>query len=126
MQNSFILPQRCFRLVFLLALVVATGTIGCNTSSEPERADNEGSTWQPPSDSVLKAKLDRALEIAANRRLSSATNNAWQVVHGCLAFGHDLKIEHNGKLIPCLDWILAGGDLKGWNMVPGDKGLESV
>lgn len=126
MQNSFLLPQRSFRLVFLLALVAAIGTIGCNTSTEPERADNEGSTWQAPPDSVLKAKLDRALEIAANRRLNSATNNAWQVVHGCLAFGHDLKIEHNGQLIPCLDWILTGGDLKGWNMVPGDKGLESV
>ena len=51
---------------------------------------------------------------------------AWQVVHGIEAFGRDLPIEHDGQVSSALDYLLAGGVLKGWMVRPGDKGVISI
>lgn len=77
-----------------------------------------------PTDAELKARLDSALEIARSRELDPKVHNAWQVVHGILAFNRDLTFRVDGKSVPALDYLLAGGELEGWVFAPGEKGLN--
>ena len=80
-----------------------------------------------PDDSDLCDRLDRVLDYTvANRHMATTDQAAWQVVHGALAFGRDLKIYHDGKLVSALDYLLAGGELRGWVLRKGDHGLEAV
>jgi hypothetical protein len=58
--------------------------------------------------------------------MNSSDHAAWQIVHGILAYGRELKIYHNGELISALDHLLAGGELRGWVIKPGDRGVETV
>jgi hypothetical protein len=43
-----------------------------------------------------------------------------------LPYGKDFKVEHNGQVIGALDYLLEGGELKGWDLRPGDKGVIAV
>jgi hypothetical protein len=74
----------------------------------------------------LKARIDSVVASARARRLSAKQHAAWQVVHGILAFGPDLKLEDDGKTYSALDYLLAGGKLTGWNLSPGDKGVKTL
>jgi hypothetical protein len=58
--------------------------------------------------------------------LNADQNNAWQIVHGILAFGPELKMYAGGELVPALDYFLAGGEVNGWNFRPGDHGLDAL
>jgi len=78
-------------------------------------------------DEELRERLDKVLDFTfANRHLNTNDQAAWQIVHGTLAFGRDFKIYHDGKLVPALDYLLAGGQLRGWTMRKGDHGLTAV
>jgi hypothetical protein len=78
-------------------------------------------------DEELRERLDKALDFTfANRHLNTNDQAAWQIVHGTLAFGRDFKIYHDGKLVPALDYLLAGGQLRGWTMRKGDHGLTAI
>jgi hypothetical protein len=80
-----------------------------------------------PSDDELRDRIDRAVEFAySSRHLDSKDQAAWQVVHGALAFGRPFQIYHDGKLVGAIDYLFAGGQLRGWNLRPGDHGLEAV
>ncbi len=80
-----------------------------------------------PSDDELRDRIDRAVEFTySNRHLDSKDQAAWQVVHGALAFGRPFQIYHDGKLVSAIDYLFAGGSLRGWNLRPGDHGLEAV
>jgi hypothetical protein len=63
--------------------------------------------------------------------MSVERNAAWQIVHGAVAFKNDLLIESNGKLVPAVDYMLAGGKMTGWDFEPGEmfverRGLRSI
>lgn len=79
-----------------------------------------------PSDDELRAKLDEVVDLTRMRLLSPQVNNAWQVVHGLLAYGPQLVLNDNGTPVPALDYLLAGGYLNGWKFTPGEKGLDDV
>jgi hypothetical protein len=69
-------------------------------------------------------RIDRVLDHTLNqRRLNTKDHAAWQIVHALLAFGNDLQIEHEGQLVPALQWLLDGNTLTGWNLRPGDRGI---
>lgn len=70
--------------------------------------------------------IDEAVDITAARRLSAKDHAAWQIVHGILAFGDDLKLEHDGGVVPALSWLLYGGEINGWRFRQGDHGLDTV
>jgi hypothetical protein len=78
------------------------------------------------SDDQLRAALDKAISVNQRRVLSAQTNAAWQLVHGLLAYGKQLQVEDRGKVQPALDWLLDGGQMRGWNLRPGDHGLEAI
>ena len=58
--------------------------------------------------------------------MNTRDHAAWQIVHGIEAFGRDLPIEHDGQVSSAVDYLFAGGVLKGWVMRPGDKGVFSL
>ncbi len=117
-------------LVMLFALVSA---LGCtDTTSTPGVATTgKGSTAEPaalPSEESLRATLDETIEFTRQRKLSPQVNNAWQIVHALLAYGDELELDEreSNKIVPALSWLLDGGKVKGWTLVPGEKGLESI
>ena len=108
----------------LLPLVLA----GCGQSSasvDPLAGDATQVTSQLPTDDQLRQRLDEAIAITARRTLVADDNAAWQVVHGILAFGPDLKVIVDGKEMSAQEYLLGGGHLKGWVLSSGDKGVET-
>ena len=108
-------------------LVLAIG--GCSTNDSSVTASSASNHVQPvalPADTVLRDTIDEVLGFTQSRHMNSKDHAAWQIVHGILAFGRDLQIEADGKLVSALDYLLAGGQLKGWVLKPGDRGLEAV
>lgn len=105
------------RLAACCALAVAAVS-GCGKTAPPV------AEIPLPTDEQLRERLDRAIEYTyANRHLNTKDQAAWQVVHGALVFGRDFQIYNDGKLVKAIDYLLAGGQLRGWNMRPGDHGL---
>ncbi len=97
-------------------VLVATG---CNREIPPT------TTYKPeiPAGVDLCQMLDEAIDDAyLQRRLNLRDHAAWQIVHGILAFEHDFMIEdHQGQLVPALDYLLNGGEMKGWVLRPSDS-----
>ena len=79
-----------------------------------------------PNDEVLRTRLDEVIALTGRRHMSPQVNNAWQIIHGMLAYGYDLKLNDNGKLVPGIEWLFDGGEMRGWQLVPGEKGLKDV
>ena len=80
-----------------------------------------------PADDELRDRIDRALTFTReNRHLNTKDQAAWQVVHGALVYGRDFQIYHEGELVDALDYLLKGGQLRGWTLRKGDRGLEAV
>src|SRR6516165_4192018 len=77
-----------------------------------------------PDPTALRDRIDVVVDHTLNNRtLSTSTHNAWQIVHGILPYGKAFKIEHDGQRVPALDYLLQGGQLKGWDLLPGEKGV---
>ena len=80
-----------------------------------------------PSDDQLRDRLDQALEFTYTKRhLNTTDQAAWQIVHGALVYGREFQIYHDGKLVSALDYLLGGGELRGWTMRKGDHGLTAI
>jgi hypothetical protein len=113
--------------VVLLTLLFA----GCSKNEANSAAPPDFSSAKLPDDDTLIRRIDEILVFTRdNRHLNSRDHAAWQVVHGILAFGGEYKLEHEGQLVPALDWLLSGqGRLRGWNIRAGganDKGPIAV
>lgn len=68
--------------------------------------------------------VDEVLDFTEARFLDADEHAAWQIMHGILAYGHSLQIYENGELVPALEWILDGGDLRGWDLRPAEHGMD--
>ena len=126
------MPDR--KPIFALSLILPLAALaaGCNRTSTSAKAAAEQNVAAPapanlPSDEELCRRIDHAVAFGrANRHLDGSQNAAWQVVHGLLAFGKDFEIYRDGKLIPALDYLLAGGELNGWKLRKGDHGVQPI
>lgn len=115
-----VLRLRASRLLVLFGLAALVSG-GCN------KAESKPAPLALPSDEQLRDRLDRAIEFTyANRHLNSKDQAAWQIVHGALAYGRGFQIYHDGQLVPAIDYLLGGGELRGWELHKGDHGLEAV
>ncbi len=92
---------------------------GCNdTVSSPPTNLND--TANLPKQDELLRELDEVLDFTyADRHLNLRDHAAWQIVHGTLAFQGAYKVDKDGELVSVVDYLLAGGRMKGWNFEPG-------
>lgn len=103
---------------------------GCSRSPAPVAdsvaAASDASAEPLPNADTMRDELDEVLKFTLDRKMSAEEHAAWQVVHGVLAFGRPLKIRAAGQDVTALDYLLEGGELLGWNLRPGDAGLEAI
>ena len=127
----------CFRFCLAFGLVLSLAAVGCSDSAKQSdkqiasqaaapAADATAKDADAAADDELRQRLDDAIAGVRSRQMDPKVNNAWQIVHGLLCFGPDLKITVDGEPTPALNWLFSGGQLKGWVLVPGEKGLKDV
>jgi len=118
-------------------LVVIATLMGCTTSSGPPSAGGTAATpvssggaatTDPaglPSEAEILKQIDDALEYTYDHRRLSAgpganDQAAWQIVHGALAFKREFLVSDGSKDVSAVDYILAGGKMKGLDLRKGD------
>ncbi|HEY1602891.1 MAG TPA: hypothetical protein VGG64_25020 [Pirellulales bacterium] len=114
----------------LICALLAIGSLvplsGCGENDMPRaRASTAQKQTLATEGDAHRDRIDSAVALTARRHLVAESNAAWQVVHGILAFGPDLQLEIQGKPTSALAYLQQGGRLSGWNLIPGDKGLEA-
>ena len=95
---------------------------GCSPSASNDLPlDPVAAKVELPSDDAVLKKLDEALDLTFEKRsLNLKDHAAWQIVHGMLAFEQAFQVDDlSGKKVSALDYLLAGGTMKGWTMEPG-------
>lgn len=107
----------------VVSVAVCTLPLGCNRTG----SDDDALSYSE-SDPRFPASLDRVLRsISVDRHLSITDHGAWDIVHGMLAFGREFQIYDNEKReVPALDWLLMGGELRGWTIRRSSHGLDMV
>lgn len=109
----------------VILLLVTAALAGCNAAPSKETAARPAAA--PPSGDELRGLLDETLDETYTRRLNLQDNAAWQILHGVLAYGREFRVEkEDGALVPAVDYLLAGGAMKGWTLEPGDRGLRAL
>ena len=69
----------------------------------------------------LLVLVDKTLEFNRDSRLLSVERNAaWQVAHGAVAYGEDLKLVVGDQTLEALDYLFSGGEMRGWELTAGD------
>ena len=114
---------RCRHCFVTLAVVLLVSAGGCSHDSSSSAPVFNVSNESPDQ---LRGRIDAVVDDTLhNRTLNTRDHNAWQIMHGILPYGKAFKIDHDGQLIPALQWLLDGGDLNGWELRPGDKGVAA-
>jgi hypothetical protein len=121
----------CFLALSGLAMMACCGcsdtsTQASNAMSKLANDTARVSEAKQPDGEALKQRLDKLIELNGRRHMSPQVNNAWQIIHGMLAYGYDLQLNDNSKLVPGIEWLFDGGQMRGWQLVPGEKGLKDV
>lgn len=107
----------------LAALLVAVSLVGCEKEVVVEAVPPKAVGQM--TDDQLRADVDSAIKVTGDRVLDIDVNNAWQVVHGILAYGPDLKMKVKGENVSALNFLFAGNTMKGWDVYPAAHGLEA-
>lgn len=103
---------------------------GCNssdsettTASRPslrEKVVHDNTKDLAPTGPELLKLIDQTLEFNRDARLLSVDRNAaWQVAHGAVAYGNELKLVVDGQTVPALEYLFQGGDMRGWELSTG-------
>ena len=69
-----------------------------------------------PSLQQVRLKVRRATETTSSRFLNTQQHTCWQILHGVLAYGPELRIRRgapDGELVPALEYLYSGGSLAG-------------
>lgn len=108
-----------FSLSVLTVFALAITILGCApATSRPSKSATESGKLTKE---ALRDRLDSALQYTCeNRRLDVNEQNAWQIIHGALAFGKEFTVLADGKEVSVINYALAGGKMKGWNFEKGD------
>jgi len=111
-----------------LALLFASGCsdTGRRASNALNSLSDEAAAPALGSEEALRERLDKVIEFTGQRHMNPQVNNAWQIIHGMLAYGYDLQLNDNGKLVPGIEWLFDGGQMRGWQLTPGEKGLKDI
>lgn len=105
----------------LLSLGFVSVLCCASCSSKVPSGDLTAAKGDADSEEALRKQLDEVLEYTCqNRRLDVSVQNAWQIIHGALAFGKEFMVLSDGKEVSVIDYIMGGGKIKGWNLQKGD------
>jgi hypothetical protein len=100
--------------------------VGCEQDVAPIPSPAVGgSAPAPRTGEALKARIDEAIKITGDRVLDKDVNNAWQVIHGIIAYGRDLNMRVGDQTVKALPWLFEGNSMNGWVLFPGAKGLDA-
>ncbi len=114
------------RLLTIFAASLLTSLV-CGCQDAASKPADKAARAAAPDDADLRKRVKEIVLFSRDGRLlNSQDHNAWQVVHGMLAYGRTFPINVDGKVVPALDWVLQGGNLKGWGLVPGSHGVAST
>ncbi len=116
------------RFWHFLVLLLTVGTIAGCRGSEGAPVAASSRLALVPTDEQLRVRLEKVLDWnCENRHLNLRDHAAWQVMHGVLAYQQRFLIETEpgGERKPAVEYLLAGGKMKGWNLEPGVV-LDSV
>lgn len=118
--------RRSAVVVTTVGLVLLPVFVGCE-QEVPLTVPTATAPVQPTAstDAELAQQVDRAIAMTADRVLDVDVNNAWQVVHGILAYGDALQMRVKGKNVSALRFLFDGNTMNGWNLYPAEKGLEA-
>ncbi len=109
------------RLPLGLLLAVAVVCTSCGKTSPKTGSGEPSAQAGKSSEDALRDRLDAALEFTCqNRRLDVSEQNAWQIIHGALAFGKDFTVLADGKDVSVIEYAMSGGKMNGWNLEKGD------
>lgn len=130
---------------FLLAIVVCAGCSLSSVTSLSERqqaleqleaalasgksaANGDPAAASQRTGRELLTRIDTALtREQSNRRLSSSTNAAWQIMHGVICYGSELQIETPDQgLVGALDYAFHGGQINGFELSLGRTPLSAT
>ncbi len=112
-------PSRIYSFAMLLGLACLVA--GCS-KPQPQVVETP-----LPTEDALRERLEGAIAFTRdNRHLDTNDQAAWQIVHGALAYGRNFEVYHDGQLVPAMDYLLAGGRLRGWDLRKGDHGVKAV
>lgn len=92
---------------------------GCEESSSQPPASNSDPSMSP---GEVRQRIDDVLLYTyRHRHLNLQDHAAWQILHGALTYGRDFQVRNeDGRLVSAVDHILAGGQMQGWTVEPGD------
>ncbi len=77
-----------------------------------------------PLESRTAGVLDEGLH---GRRLNSEVNAAWQIMHGVISYGTELRIDTPDRgYIGALDYAFSGGAMMGFELQPGSEVLPKT
>lgn len=113
--------------VVLAGLLLTLVTTGCEKEIQVGSGSSTptNNSTGPISDADLAKRVDNAIQVTANRVLDINVNNAWQVVHGILAYGPDLKMKVDGKELSALRYLFDGNTMKGWELYSTPHGVTA-
>lgn len=115
--------------VGLLVLLVAFQT-SCKPVPPALTSAKAGSTAASAAQELdpeqLRLRIDKVLDwTLQNRKLNIQEHAAWQILHGSLAYGKVFPVEHQGEMIPVVDYLSQGGKMNGWTIERGNR-LQSA
>ena len=97
----------------------AKATVMGGAKATEANADKTGAKTLDVKD--LLVLVDKTLEFNRDSRLLSVERNAaWQVAHGAVAYGEDLKLVVGDQTLEALDYLFSGGEMRGWELTAGD------
>ena len=119
-------PRHAGSLLFIAAgcLVLA----GCSDPLAGNTGPLNIEVKMPKNEAELKARVDEVLEYTERRYMDTGVGRhaAWQIMHGVLAYPDTLLVVHKGEHVNCLEWLLNGGDLRGFDLQDTPFGIDTV
>lgn len=114
----------------LLCLAVLTGcapTAVVSVAKRQKALEELESRLESEATSVLQNRLDRVLQAGKQRRLSSETNAAWQIMHGIIPYGRELMLETPDRgTVSAVDYAFGEGQIRGLELMSGTLPLPAT
>ncbi len=101
----------------LSAIFVCLLALGCPLAQNPVQPAAQSIDQLEPLDQLVARTLDDNLR---DRKLSTDTHGAWQVLHGVLAYGDQFTIETPAGETSAIEYLLDGNRVDGFEPASGD------